>query len=119
MADKSWKATERRMARDVGTERIPVTGERAGSDFTDGLCCYQLKVRRSIPGWLWSWLNGIQGAGTRSNKIGALVLKHPGQKDEDALVILSWKDWVDIVGDPRREKGYDGSGAVLGQGPEV
>ena len=31
MTDKAWKAFERRMARDVGTERIPVTGERDGA----------------------------------------------------------------------------------------
>ena len=32
MADKSWKAFERRLARRVGGRRIPVTGERAGAD---------------------------------------------------------------------------------------
>ena len=48
----SWKAVERRMARDVGVERIPVTGERHGADFEDGIACYQVKCRRVIPGWL-------------------------------------------------------------------
>ena len=47
------------MARDVGSERIPVTGERDGADFQDGLCVYQLKVRKAIPKWLWVWLGGI------------------------------------------------------------
>ena len=28
MTDRAWKAFERRLAHDVGTERIPVTGER-------------------------------------------------------------------------------------------
>lgn len=60
MADKGWKQAERRMARDVGCERIPVTGERHGADFADGLCVYQLKVRKAIPGWLWDWLEGIR-----------------------------------------------------------
>jgi hypothetical protein len=32
MADKAWKAFERRLCRDVGTERIPVTGGRHGAD---------------------------------------------------------------------------------------
>ena len=36
MTDKAWKAFERRLAHDVGTERIPVTGERDGADFEDG-----------------------------------------------------------------------------------
>ncbi len=36
MSDKTWKAFECRLAHDVGTERIPVTGERDGADFEDG-----------------------------------------------------------------------------------
>lgn len=98
MADKAWKASERRLARDVGTERIPVTGERHGADFEDAIACYQLKVRKAIPGWLWEWLAGIQGTGKRKQKAGVVVLKHPRQRDEDALVVLSWRDWVDLHG---------------------
>lgn len=88
------------MARDVGCERIPVTGERCGADFEDGLAVYQLKVRKSIPTWLWQWLAGIQGTAARKNKCAVLVLKHPRQKDEDAVVLLSWRDWVDLHGTP-------------------
>jgi len=88
------------MARDVGSERIPVTGERAGADFEDGVAVYQLKVRKTIPSWLWDWLTGIQGAGLRKRKAGVLVLKRPRERDEDAVVILSWRDWVDLHGVP-------------------
>ena len=101
MPDKGWKAAERRMAKDVGTTRIAVTGERHGSDFTDGLCCYQLKVRKAIPGWLWAWLAGIQGAGSKAGKQGVLVLKRPRERDEDAIVVLSWKSWVELHGTPK------------------
>ena len=99
MADKGWKAAERRLARDVGTERIPVTGERHGADFTDGVACYQLKVRKMLPGWLWGWLSGIQSAGRKVGKAGVLVLKQPRARDDEAIVILSWRDWVDLHGD--------------------
>lgn len=98
MPDKAWKATERRMARDVGTERIPVTGEREGADFEDAIACYQLKVRRAIPEWLWTWLRGIQSTGARKDKAGVLVLKRPSERDEDAVVVLAWRDWVDLHG---------------------
>jgi hypothetical protein len=99
MADKSWKAFERRMARDVGTERIPVTGERAGADCATSLFCFQFKLRRSLPGWLWEWLAGIVGSAEASGKVGVLVLKKPRQEDADALVVLRWKDWVDLHGE--------------------
>lgn len=101
MADKGWKAAERRMARDVGSERIPVTGERHGADFADGIAVYQLKVRRAIPGWLWDWLSGIQGTGQRAGKAGVLVLKRPRERDEDAVVVLSWRDWTALHGTPK------------------
>jgi hypothetical protein len=100
MADRGWKKAERRMARDVGSERIPVTGERHGADFKCGIACYQLKVRGMLPTWLWTWLAGIQGAGKREGKAGVLVLKMPRQKDSEALVILSWSDWVSLHGVP-------------------
>jgi len=86
------------MARDVGTERIPVTGERDGSDFTDTIACYQLKVRRMLPAWLWAWLGGIQGTARRQGRIGVLVLRVPRMRDEEALVVLAWRDWVALHG---------------------
>lgn len=91
------------MARDVGSERIPVTGERHGADFEDGVAVYQLKVRKAIPAWLWEWLTGIQGTGLRKRKAGVLVLKRPRERDADAVVVLSWRDWCDLHGVPRTD----------------
>ncbi len=47
--DKSWKRRERRIARALGTERIPVTGERAGADCEAGMFSYQIKSRTGQP----------------------------------------------------------------------
>jgi hypothetical protein len=99
MADKSWKAFERRLCRDMGTERIAVTGERHGSDGTTSLFCFQFKLRRSLPGWLWDWLGGIVASAAVSGKVGVLVLKKPRQEDTEALVVLRWKDWCDLHGE--------------------
>ena len=98
MKPGSWKSAERRMARDVGVERKPCDGSRNGADFEDGLFCYQLKVRRSIPGWLWAWLGGIRHVANKTDRLGVLVLKHPRQQDSDAIVILLWEDWVALHG---------------------
>jgi hypothetical protein len=103
MADRSWKANERRMARDVGSNRKPCDGSRNGADFEDGLACYQLKVRKMIPCWLRLWLTGIQQTAMTSHKVGCLVLKNPRQRDEDAIVLLSWRDWVELHGNARKE----------------
>ena len=98
MKARSWKAAESRFARDVGSERKPCDGSREGADFEDALFCYQLKVRRMLPRWLWTWLLGIQETASRSGRIGCLVLKRPRQEDREALVILPWRDWVELHG---------------------
>ena len=95
MADRGWKQFERRMARDVGTERIPVTGERHGADARTSLFAFQFKLRKTIPSWLFEWLAGICAP---TGRVGVLVLKQPRMRDEDAIVVLRWRDWVDLHG---------------------
>lgn len=104
MKNRSWKAAETRFARDVGQERKPCDGTRDGADFEDAIACYQLKVRKSIPSWLWRWLSGIVGHATPKGKAGCLVLKHPRQLDEDALVVLPWRAWVALHGSPSGQR---------------
>lgn len=103
MAYARFKRVEMKFARDMGTERIPVTGERHGADFEDAVGCYQVKSRKSIPSWLWGWLSGIQGNAKPKGKAGVLVLHQPGQSRAQSLVVLSWGDWVDLVGQPEGE----------------
>lgn len=98
MSDKGWKRAERQHARDVGTERIPVTGERDGADFVAGPFAYQLKVRKVIPAWIGAWLGGICAMAARSNRTGVLVLNRPHRPRRAALVVLRWQDWVDLHG---------------------
>lgn len=94
MGDKGWKAFERRCARDLGVERIPVTGERAGADAATDKVCLQFKLRKALPKWLWTWLEGIVGTATRDGKIGVLVVKIPKMLDDESIVMLRWKDFV-------------------------
>ena len=100
MSDRAWKAFERRLARDVGTERIPVTGERAGADLEDELFCYQAKLGRRCPAYLAEWLAGIRAAGLarQPERVGVVVWKPKRAEDRDALVILRWADWVELHG---------------------
>ena len=99
MADKSWKAFERRLARRVGGRRIPVTGERDGADVIAGPFVYQAKLRRGLPSYLRDWLRGIVAAGERSGTTGVVVWKQPNARDDDAVVVLRLEDWQDLHGD--------------------
>lgn len=98
MPDKSWKAFERRTARDHGATRIPVTGERHGADFVDGMFEAQVKLRRALPSWLFSWLDGITSRARPHGRIGVLIVKRPRMRDTDALVVLRYGDWIDLHG---------------------
>ena len=100
MADKSWKAFERRLARRMGGKRIPVTGERDGADVVGGgPFVYQAKLRKGVPSYLRDWLRGIVAAGERCGSTGVVVWKQPGGRDDDALVLLRLKDWQSWHGD--------------------
>lgn len=101
MSDTRWKAFERRVAVLLGTRRIPVTGERDGADFEDGMFCYQAKSRASqFPGYVLEWLDKIRRkAAERSPaKIGVVILQRPRCLDQDALVVVSLRDWIDLHG---------------------
>lgn len=100
--DNSWKAFERRLAKDMGVTRQPVTGDRAAGDTRPHeLFTFQFKLRRSVPRWLFHWLDGIVQTAIAEDKIGILVLKRPHLRDADALVVLRWHDWRLLHGDGR------------------
>ena len=128
MSDRGWKKAERRFAGDVGETRIPVTGERDGADFgAQAPFRYQLKIRKALPAWLFTWLSGIVATAKRAGPdvTGVLVLNRPRSPRRHALVILRWDDWVDLVGTPSvathpEEEAVDpnGAGDALSHTPE-
>jgi len=99
MPDKSWKAFERRVSRDHGVERQPVTGERDGSDSQPHpLFVFSMKLRKSIPKSIREWSDSIHRCAVKYGKCGILIVKEPGKHDDNALVILRYRDWVDLHG---------------------
>lgn len=102
----TWKAYERRVAEDLGGHRIPVTGiDRDGADVVTPLFNVQVKLRRSLPDWLWAWLGGIVGASVGTGRVGVLILRKPRQGDSDALVVLRYRDFCDLHGKVRSDAG--------------
>ncbi len=105
MSDKGWKQFERRVARDHGVERQPVTGERDGSDaMPHAMFCFQMKLRKAIPKCIREWSDSIHRAATKAEKVGILIVKEPGKHDDNALVIVRYRDWVDLHGTPKEKK---------------
>lgn len=99
--DKGWKQFERRVSRDHGVERQPVTGERDGSDaMPHPLFCFQMKLRKAIPKCIREWSDSIHRSASKTGKCGVLIVKEPGKHDDNALVIVRYRDWVDLHGSP-------------------
>jgi hypothetical protein len=100
-ARATWKNAERRVAADLGGQRVPVTGlDRDGADVRTPLFSVQVKLRKELPGWLWDWLGGIRSDAKPSGRVGVMVLKKPRQRDADGLVVMSYSDFVDLHGKP-------------------
>lgn len=101
MPNTQWKAYERRIARLLGTERIPVTGARNGADAETPLLALQFKKRATVPAYLAHWLDGIRAAATPRGKVGVVVMQLPRRADLDSLVVLSLRDWIALHGPTR------------------
>ena len=99
MADRAWKQFERRISRDHGVERQPNTGARDGSDsMPHPIFSFQMKLRKAIPKCIREWSDGICANAAREGTIGVLIVKEPGKHDDNALVILRYRDWVALHG---------------------
>ncbi len=98
-----WKKFERRIAARLGGKRIPVTGERAGADFETPLLCGQTKLGRNMPAYLDEWLVGIRQAAAKKGKLGLVIWKPRGRRDDKAVVVMSLRDFEELHGRVGRE----------------
>jgi hypothetical protein len=101
VADRTWKAFERRVARAFGTERIPAAGvmgkaQLDAPDFETSLIVAQVKKGYNPPSYLRSWLDGIVGQGQRVGRRGVVIWGGKGVKDDDAFVVMRLADFVEL-----------------------
>ena len=101
-ARSTWKAFERRVATDMHTKRLPVSGRQedlGGSDVEPtklfGVSC---KLGYTMPGYLSQWLAAICGWCAPRGLVGIVVWKKKGGRDKDAVVLMRYEDFVDLNG---------------------
>lgn len=100
-ARNTWKGYERQVARDLSGQRVPVTGlDRHGADVRTPLFSVQVKLRNTLPDWLWGWLDGIRGSARGEGRVGILVLRKPRQRASEGIVVMSYADFLDLHGQP-------------------
>lgn len=84
MADKPWKAEERRVAAMLGAKRALMKGTDEKADVDHPLFEVDVKLRKT-----WSvlkWFKEIKQSADRKNKIPVLTLRQPGQKLRLAVI---------------------------------
>lgn len=84
-------------------KRRPVTGlDRGDGDVFTPMFEIQCKAREGQPDYLERWLSEICRTAAERQRIGVVVWKTPGRgrPDGDALVIMRFRDFVDLHGTP-------------------
>lgn len=99
MPEKSWKATERRVAEILGGERVPVSGRVRGSapDIEHPLLSLEVKSRKSVPAWLTEALEQAT-ASSRDGRPPVAVVHEAGKPYRDALAVMRLEDLAALIG---------------------
>jgi hypothetical protein len=105
MADKRWKATERRIAALLGGRRVPVSGRGRGDapDIAHPWLSVECKDRATLPAWLLDALAQAEASAT-PDQLPVAVLHQAGDRHDRAVVVLrlsAFRDWFapDLTGD--------------------
>lgn len=116
-SNPGWKKFERELARDMGTERIPVTGERAAADFETEMFLFQAKRRKDcLPAEVIGWLDTARAAALADpqHRVPVVVIQRRGHARGESVVLLRWANWRDLHGAGRDEPVLlDGGGAAV------
>ncbi len=103
MTDKGWKQFERRICRDHGDERRPVSGrqtDRHGAD-NEGrnpFLVIQCKLDKSLPKYIGETVRGTAAKAATQQRLGITIWKEPGLHDNNGVVMLRYDQWLEWFG---------------------
>lgn len=98
MADKRWKAAERKVAARIGGARVPVSGRGRGDapDIAHPTLSPEVKTRKKLPGWLHDAMDQA-----KQSAVGArtpiVVLHEVGRRFDEDHVVMRLVDFERIV----------------------
>ena len=96
MTDKAWKQFERRVAKYIGGERVPITGRQRGDapDIKHAWLSVECKYRKKLPNWLFE-----ARAQAEASKVGVQlpvqIYAQKGQNTGDAFIVMRLQDFRD------------------------
>ncbi len=91
VADKTWKAIERRIARRFGTRRTGPTGKPVPDVIAGGLSI-EVKSRKAMPAWLYEAMAQAQ-RNAAAETMPAVILHRLGDRTGADLVVMYLDDF--------------------------
>jgi hypothetical protein len=94
MSRPNWKRTERRIAEELGGQRVPVTGRQRGDapDIAHPTFAIEVKHRASLPQWLLDACNQAQAC-RRGDQVPIVILHMAGWHHGQDLVCIRMADF--------------------------
>src|ERR1051325_5906379 len=99
MADRSWKRTERQIARLIGGERVPVSGRARGDqpDIRHDWLSVEVTHRQTLPDWIHDAIRQAV-ASVRGEQLPLAILHQSGSRHTDDLVVMRLSDFQEWFG---------------------
>lgn len=97
MADKAWKACERRVAKFIGGKRVPVTGRARGDapDIEHPWLSVEVKYRQKVPDWIKDAMSQARASKKRQHDLPVVILCEKGEETGKAFLITPLSDFRD------------------------
>lgn len=93
MVDKAWKACERRVAKYIGGERVPITGRQRGDapDIAHNWLSVEVKYRKALPAWLKDAMHQAK-ASARCSQTPIVILCEKGSDVGKSFAIFELEE---------------------------
>lgn len=93
MSDKVWKACERRVAKYIGGERVPVSGRARGDkpDIDHNFLSIEVKYRAKFPFWLHDAMAQAE-ASAMPRQMPCVILCEKGQETGETFICFRLRD---------------------------
>lgn len=85
---KAWKDTERRIAKRLNGDRIPVSDKRSDSDVLAPYLTVEVKHRKQIPNWIAHAIAQATAAAT-DDRLPIAILHESGKRGDNDTVFMS------------------------------
>lgn len=98
MSDMNWKAQERRIAKQFGTTRTPLSGSNSGgtqSDTKHPRLYIEIKSRKRLPEWFTKTVEDTKAKAMKEDKIPLTVFHQKGSTDD--YFVLNVSDIIKIA----------------------